>query len=115
MPPMGWNTRVLEESASASMHGVRIYIHGYRTYSKNYLAEAKDDADSSYRYASDPDEDNRNVKRSEVTTMAGFKEAVYFAVEYDGLDYKGEEYRIRRMYTVISDWKINIFSNAISS
>ena len=92
MLPMGWNTSIKEDRASVSMHGVHVYIRGYKTYSMNYLAEVEDDADSYYRYASDPDEDNRNVKRSEVATMAGYKEAVYYTVEYEEPDYKGEEY-----------------------
>lgn len=95
MLPMGWNTNVKEESASSGMHGVRVYVHGYQTISKNYMAEVEDDADRDYRYASEPDEGNQNVRRSEVMAMSGFDQAVYYIVEYDEPDYNGEGYHKR--------------------
>lgn len=93
MLPMGRNSSVSETSASSTMHGVHVYIRGYSSsYSTNYQAEAADDVDRYYRYASDPDEENQNVRRSNVMTMSGFNQAVYYVIEYDEPDYKGEEY-----------------------
>lgn len=93
MLPMGRNRNVRETSASSDMHGVYVHICGY--YSKNYQAEAADDADRQYRNISDPDEGNQNVRRSEVMPMYGFNQAVYYVIEYDELDYNGEEYHSR--------------------
>lgn len=93
MLPMGRNRNVRETSASSDMHGVYVHICGY--YSKNYQAEAANDADRQYRNISDPDEGNQNVRRSEVMPMLGFNQAVYYVIEYDELDYDGEEYHSR--------------------
>ena len=93
MLPMGRNRNVRETSASSDMHGVYVHVCGY--YSKNYQVEAADDADRQYRNISDPDEGNQNVRRSEVMPMRGFNQAVYYVIEYDELDYDGEEYRSR--------------------
>lgn len=92
MAPMGWNTEVQEDLIRANMHGVSVYIRGFNTGSLNYMGLVEKEADSDLRYRSDPEEGNRNVKRSEVMAMSGNEEAVYYIVEYDEQSYRDENY-----------------------
>lgn len=92
MAPMGWNTEVREDRIMASMHGVSVNISGFETGPMNFMGLVEEEADSDLRYRSDPEEGNRNVKRSEVMAMSGFEEGLYYIIEYDEQSYSDENY-----------------------
>lgn len=92
MAPMGWQTEVQEDRIRANMHGVSINIYGLQISSLNYMGLVEKQADGDLRYRSDDEEHNRNVKRSEVMTMSGYEEAVYFIIDYDEKSHRDDNY-----------------------
>lgn len=96
LAPMGWNTSAKEDSVSTTIHGVYVRVSGdYTSASKNYQGMAQEGADRDFKYQSDPEEENRNVRVSEVMPMKGQEAGVYYVVEYEEKEWNGEEYHKR--------------------
>ncbi len=93
MAPMGATTRVREDSVTASMHGVSIYISGGFTGTDQYVPRMKDSVNRLYEQKiNDESVENRNVHKSEVMKISGYQDAYYYIVDYETPDTQTGEY-----------------------
>lgn len=91
--PMGWNTTADENRVSTTIHGVAVRASGnYSTGEMNFQAMVQREADWDFRYYSDPEEGNRNVRITDVMPMQGQESGVYYILEYDEKDFRSEDY-----------------------
>lgn len=96
LAPMGWDTRAAEDSVSTTIHGVYVQISGdYTSASLNYQGMAQNGADRDFKYRSDPEQENRNVRVSELMPMQGQEAGVYYVVEYEEKERNSDEYHKR--------------------
>lgn len=96
LAPMGWNTSAGEDRVSTTIHGVYVRVSGdYSSASQNYQGMMKEGADSDFKYKSDPEEENRNVRVSELMPMKGQEAGVYYVVEYEEKERNADEYHKR--------------------
>ena len=96
LAPMGWNTSAKEDRVSTTIHGIYVRIAGdYTSSLQNYQRMTQEAADSDFKYRSDPEEENRNVRVSELMPMQGQEAGVYYVVEYEEKEWNGEEYHKR--------------------
>lgn len=93
LAPMGRNTSTDEDSTMTTMHGVYVRITGdYSEVSQNYQKMAQNGADRDFKFRSDPEEENRNVRVSELIPMQGQESGVYYVVEYEEKERNSDEY-----------------------
>lgn len=91
--PMGWNTTADEKRVSTSIHGVSVRASGnYSTGPMNFQSMVQQEADWELQYYSDSEEENRNVRITEVMPMQGQESGVYYILEYEEKDFKSEDY-----------------------
>lgn len=96
LAPMGWNTSAGEDRVSTTIHGVYVRVSGdYTSASKNYQGMVQEGADRDFKYRSDPEEENRNVRVSELIPMQGQEAGVYYVVEYEEKERNSDEYHKR--------------------
>lgn len=96
--PMGRSTTIYEDSGSvsASMHGVGLrFTFDYSSGSNNYQRMTQDSAEWDFKYASDPEQENRNVRLIDMMPMKGQEAGVYYVIEYEEKEWNGEEYHKR--------------------
>lgn len=96
--PMGRSTTIYEDSGSlsASMHGVGLrFTFDYSSGSHNYQRMTQDSAERDFEYASDPEQENRNVRLIEMMPMKGLEKGVYYVVEYEEKAFHSDEYHKR--------------------
>ncbi|MDE7246501.1 MAG: hypothetical protein K2N43_01295 [Lachnospiraceae bacterium] len=93
MAPMGRNTSVRESNVSTSIHGVSVYISGSYTATDQYVPQMKKSAERAYELkVNDESVENRNVHKSDVMEMSGYKDAYYYIVDYETPDYITGDY-----------------------
>ena len=93
MAPMGYQTSAKETHITSSMHGVFTNISGSPTGTDQYVPLMRMSVDDWYeRKLNDERAENRNVHKSEIMEMSGYKNAWYYVGEYETPDSATGEY-----------------------